>query len=48
MHTNIIHRGFIFGKVSSEPPDNIQHPSGVGIAYLRIVVQSPSFHTVNN
>ena len=47
--TFIIHSGFIFGKVPSEPHDNIQHPSGaIGIAYLRILVQSPSFHAVSN
>ncbi|KAF8808023.1 hypothetical protein BYT27DRAFT_6599035 [Phlegmacium glaucopus] len=36
-------------RVPSEPPENVQHSSGaIGIAYLRILVQSASFNAVFN
>jgi len=36
-------------RVPSEPPENVQHPSGAtGIAYLRILTQPASFTAVRN
>jgi len=47
---NVHHSSWLYiVKVPSEPPENVQHPSGAtGIAYLRILAQSASFNAVCN